>query len=330
MKQILSFTVHIGMFLITILLYACSTDELQINHDELTTTLRISSVATGLLEATTGTNTRASTIILNKETDTIGVFLLADPANGYPETIINRAYTYGTPMWKPETELTLQDEAARMIAVYPYKESQNSTDVRLNSGVYNLANEYYYQNFKASFINTSVALSLKRAYSLLRFVIIKGEKEASTGKGEYTGDGSVSELSFTANICAEGTLDLTNETVSGNTANFTLRTDFGGTSVTAVKASELAGSLRPPYADFMLVPCTPGGDITFLVTIDGKQKSAKLPIADLLGTTGRIDAGVKYEIQIVIRPTSLDVIKELTTEDWTGGDTSVEGDYVIQ
>lgn len=330
MKQILSFIIHIGMFLITILLHACSTDELQINHDELTATLRISSVATGLLEATTGTNTRASTIILNKETDTIGVFLLADPANGYPETMINRAYTYGTPMWKPEAELTLQDEAARMIAVYPYNESLNSTFVSLNSGVYNLANEYYYQNFKASFINTSVALSLKRAYSLLRFVIIKGEKEASTGKGEYTGDGSVSELSFTANIRAEGTLDLTNETVSGNTASVTLHTDFDGMPVTAVKASELVGSLRPPYADFMLVPCTPGGDITFLVTIDGKQKSAKLPIADLLGTAGRIDAGVKYEIQIVIRPTSLDVIKGLTTEDWTGGDTSVEGDYVIQ
>lgn len=330
MKQILSFIIHISMFLITILLYACSTDELQINHDEPTATLRISSVATGLLEATSGTNTRASTIILNKETDTIGVFLLADPANGYPETILNRAYAYGTPMWKPEAELTLQDEAARMIAVYPYNESLNSTFVSLNSGVYNLANEYYYQNFKASFINTSVALSLKRAYSLLRFVIIKGEKEASTGKGEYTGDGSVCELSFTANIRKEGTLDLIHETVSGNAVNLTLRTDFGGTPITAVKASELAGSLRPPYADFMLVPCTPEGDITFLVTIDGKQKSAKLPIADLLSTTGRIDAGVKYEIQIVIRPTSLDVIKGLTTEDWTGGDTSVEGDYVIQ
>lgn len=330
MKQILFFILHIGMFLITILLYACSTDELQIIHDKSTAVLCISSVATNLLETTVGTNTRASAIILNKETDKIGVFLLADPANGYPETILNRAYVYGSPMWKSEAELTLQDEAARMIAVYPYNESQNSMDVRLNSGVYNLANEYYYQNFKASFINTSVALSLKRAYSLLRFVIIKGEKEVSTGKGEYTGDGSVSELSFTANIRAEGTLDLINETVSGNTANVTLRTDFGGTSVTAVKVSELAGSLRPPYADFLIVPCSPGGDITFFVTIDGKQKSAKLPITALLGTTGRIDAGIKYEIQIVIRPTTLDVIKGLTTEEWTGEDTSVEGSYVIQ
>ena len=331
MKQLLSFIVHIVIFLITILLYACSTDELQIIHDEPTAALRISSVSTGLLEITTETNTRASTIILNKETDKIGVFLLADPANGYPETILNRAYVYGTPMWKPEAELTLQDEVARMIAVYPYNESQNSMNVRLNSAVYDLANEYYYQNFKASFINTSVALSLKRAYSLLRFIIIKGEKEAATGKGEYTGDGSVSELSFTANIRREGTLDLTNETVSGNNDHVTLRTDFGGTPVTAVKASELAGSSRPPYADFLIVPCSPGGDITFLITIDGKQKSAKLPIVDLLNETGRIDAGIKYEIQIVIRPTTLDVIKKgLTTEEWTGGDATVEGSYVIQ
>lgn len=330
MKLILYFISHISMFLITILLYACSTNELQTICNERTASLHISSVATALLETTTGTYTRASTILLNKETDKIGVFLLADPAKGYPETILNRAYTYGSPMWKTENELTLQDEAARMIAVYPYDENQNSTNVHLISDIYDLANEYYYQNFKASFINTSVALNLKRAYALLRFVFIKGEKEASTGKGEYTGDGSVSELTFTANIRKEGTLDLTNETVAGNLTNVTLSTDFGGVPVTAVIASDLVGSSRPPYADFLIVPCIPAGNITILVTIDGKQKRAELPITALLDETGRINAGVKYEIQIVIRPTTLDVIKGLTAEEWTGGDTTVEGSYVIQ
>lgn len=243
---------------------------------------------------------------LTDATDAIGVFLKAD-ANytGFS----NAKYTYGTPYWQPESglQLILGKKTAELTACYPYTEA-GSASVTLTSQAYAAGKEFYYLPFKASYMTSSVTLNLRRAYSLLRFSFIKGEKDKpDAGDAAYGGPASITEFKFKAALRESGTLDLFAGTVNGSVApkEFTITDAFTPGSSTA-----------PVAKDYLIVPASFSGQLEFSAIVDTKEMKGKVGAADLCGTTNTAFVeSTLYEIKVYVRPTGLE-IKTMKVKDW--------------
>lgn len=313
----------------------------------------LSILGAGLREAsgTSGLVTRADAtekeLLLNASGDQIGIFLQADPDNGY-EAISNKKYTYGTPVWTSDSHLMLEEKSAQLAAYYPYETNGvTPTKVILTSGQYNKANEFYYLPFKASRISSSFRLHLRRAYSLVRLNLYVGEEDKATGKGAYTGDGKVTAFRFSAPLNSLGFLNLYTGEV--NPAGGNMGVNFEENS------GFTAGTKAVPYIlDYLIVPTdlsTPvvlstSGDlsapgilstsgnlsasgvlsdlseqpkdvsqISFTLTVDGKQMQGSVSPQAFFGNGMKLLEGVKYETNVVIRPAGLDV-GTLQVRDW--------------
>lgn len=271
------------------------------------TPLRIGNASAERSAAATRTSaTRASdTRLLNGDSDAIGLFIKAE--NGY-QAVNNRKYSYAIPVWKTEGEQLLLGSAnATLAAYYPYWAEQNST-VILTGCTYQADKEFYYLPFSAGYLTSTVNLNLRRAYALIRFSLIRGTDEPSSGDAAYMGDGKVTAFSFTATLMSRGELDLFTGTITGNSPSSQEMKDdtpcFLGTS------------LAPAQKDFLIVPCSYSGDLTFKVTIDGKKMDGKVTDAALCGMGGALKEGVMYEIKVVVRPTELAVAKVLAVNGW--------------
>lgn len=250
--------------------------------------------------------TAAKETVLEDKDDRIGVFLQADPDKGYPEAVNNKMYTYGTPVWKSEPHLILEEQSAQLAAYYPYDaDGFSPTRVMLTSSPYDAAKEFYYLPFKASRISSSFHLRLRRAYSLVRFNLLAGEEDTDAGKGAYTGDGQVTAFGFSGPLTAIGTLNLYTGQVTAvnNTVSFTVNETFA------------AGTKAAPHTlDFLIVPTDLSGladgeasEISFTLTVDGKAMKGSLSAAAFFGADKKLLEGVKYETNVVIRPTGLEV-----------------------
>lgn len=295
--------IRAGLLSTALLLGSCSGSDDHLPAEE--TAFRISGARLGLETALS----RGATETLNKPTDAIGLFLQA--AGSY-DAIHNRKYSYGTPYWESEAEqLVLGKTPAVFTAYYPYAADGTAT-ATLTSQEYDAAKEFYYLPFKASYMTSTITLNLRRAYSLIRFSFIKGEKDQPRkDDAAYGGDAEVSDFSYTAGLCASGTLDLFTGTVSGNAADqtFTISTPFTAGS-----------SAAPVRKDYLIVPHDFSGDLTFSATVDGKAMTGKVSAAKLCGTvTAAFVEGTCYEIKVYVRPTGLE-IKTLRVKDWEATD----------
>lgn len=270
--------------------------------------LRVGSAGKGSL----ATRAEGDTKLLDKETDRIGIFLMADEANGY-QAVSNKLYTYSTPFWQSKGQLMLAEEPARLAAYYPY-DANGTNPALLVSRVYDADKEFYYLPFAASYITSTIHLNLRRAYALLRFNFIIGTGEDN--KGAYTGDGNITAFSFTAPLLQAGTLNLftgkVNEPVQAQaTLNY-------GTPFTA------GSTAAPASVDFMVVPSDMAAytDMTFALTADGKEmKSGKLALTSLCGSEKKLLEGTKYEVNVTLRPTGLEV-EGLKVQEWETDDIS--------
>ncbi|RHB33367.1 fimbrillin family protein [Bacteroides nordii] len=302
----------ICFLLLTTAFFSCSQEEpVRSGGDrgaETLIPLRVGSAGKG------GIVTRAEgdTKLLEQATDRIGLFLMADETNGY-QAVSNKPYTYSTPYWQSKGQLMLAKEPARLAAYYPY-DANGTNPALLVSRIYDADKEFYYLPFSASYITSTVHLNLRRAYALLRFNFIIGTGEEN--KGAYTGDGKITAFSFTAPLLQAGTLNLftgkVNEAVQAQaTLNY-------GTSFTAGNAA------APSSVDFMVVPSDMAAytDMTFALTADGKEmKNGKLALVSLCGSEKKLLEGTKYEINVTLRPTGLEV-EGLKVQDWETDDIS--------
>lgn len=262
---------------------------------------------------TTADDTLPEEIVLKQPTDQIGIFLQADPDKGYPEAVTNKKYTYGVPIWTSEPHLMLGEQSAQLAAYYPYDADGFAPGkVMLISRAYAADKEFYYLPFRASRISSSFHLKLRRAYSLVRFNLFAGEEDADAGKGAYAGDGQVTAFSFTAPLISTGTLNLfTGAVTPANT----------GVSFTA-GSTFTAGTAAAPYKlDYLIIPtdlstlADEASKVSFTLTVDGKEMKGSLTAAAFFGADKRLAEGVKYEANIVIRPTGLEV-GTLRVQDW--------------
>lgn len=263
--------------------------------------------------ATRTDGTAPEEILLKKATDAIGIFLQADPDKGYKEPVINKQYTYGTPIWESDSHLMLEVLSAQLAAYYPYDADCTAPkQVMLTSGRYDAAKEFYYLPFKASRMSSSLHLQLRRAYSLVRFNLFAGEADTDAGKEAYKGDGQVTAFGFTAPLISTGTLNLYTGTVSPLNTGIAL----------SVNETFTAGTQAAPYAlDFLIVPtdlsalAEDASKVSFTLTVDGKPMQGSLSAATFFGTDKKLLEGVKYEANVVIRPTGLEVAT-LQVKDW--------------
>lgn len=243
---------------------------------------------------------------LTNDTDAIGVFLKGD-ANY--TSFANRKYTYGTPYWQSESgvQLVLGKKTAELSAYYPYTEA-GSASVTLTSQAYAADKEFYYLPFKASYMTSSVTLNLRRAYGLIRFSFIKGEKDKpKVGDAAYGGPASITDFKFKAALRESGTLDLYDGTVSGSVAP----KEFAITD-----AFTPGGSSTPVSKDYLIVPAPFSGYLEFSAVVDTKEMKGKISAADLCGTVRQAFVeGTMYEIKVYVRPTGLEV-KTFKVEDW--------------
>lgn len=262
-----------------------------------------------------GLLTRAGhTRVLNDASDEIGLFLRKDELNGY-EAINNKHYTYNNPSWDPKdgNQLLLKKPRAQLAAYYPYKENgvtmneDGTVTTPLTSAPYEAAGEFYYSgSFEASYWSSSIVLSLKRAYSLLRFSFIK----SSGAKGEYTGDGVVTGFTCKmTDLPDAGTLELYSGDITGVTTK----------EQTFSRSDFTAGSMEEPAnCDYLVVPASSfGGTVTFSCTIDGLSLTDKtISATELCGSASpSLKPGVVYTIRVVILPTGLSV-GALQYEEW--------------
>lgn len=291
--------------LLCVALFSCSQYDCAVPDDGRTgegerTSLCIGGVSTGWLEVLT-----RSAAELTTATDAIGIFQKKDIANGY-EAIHNRKYTYGTPYWKTDgEELVLIDGPAELTAYYPYKEDRTSSVV-MNSELYAASKEIYYCPFKASNTTGAVTLNLRRAYSLLRFNFIRGVTDVALNKGEYTGNGEISSFTFSAALRITGTLDLFTGIVEGGVQ---------GVMFSYTVPITIGTVAAPAVLDYMVVPADFTGDLSFTLMVDGKEMKGKIGAAELCGTNKKMVEGTKYEIDVIIRPTEVE-IGTVDVEEW--------------
>lgn len=297
--------IRVGLLSTALLLGSCSGSDESRNFPAEEAVLRISGASVKLETAVT----RGTTETLTQPTDAIGLFLKGDDAY---DAIHNRKYTYGTPFWETETEqLVLGKTPAVFTAYYPYAEG-GTTSVTLTSQAYDAGKEFYYLPFKASYMTSAITLNLRRAYSLVRFSFIKGEKD-KPGKGDaaYGGPAEVSAFEYTAGLCQSGTLDLFTGIVSGSATDktFTVSNPFTAGS-----------SDTPVQKDYLIVPHAFSGDMTFSATVDNKEMKGKVSAAELCGTVNAaFMEGTCYEIKVYVRPTGLEV-KTLRVKEWDATD----------
>lgn len=263
--------------------------------------------------AATADDTLPVEIELKKNTDKIGIFLQADPDKGYAEAVTNKMYAYGVPIWTSEPHLMLGEQSAQLAAYYPYDaDGLAPKQVPLFSRAYAADKEFYYLPFRASRISSSFHLKLRRAYSLVRFNLFAGEEDTDAGKGAYTGDGQVTAFAFTAPLVSTGTLNLFTGAVSPATTGVSF----------AAGSAFTAGTPAAPYKlDYLIVPtdlstlADDASKVSFTLTVDGKEMKGSLAATAFFGADKRLAEGVKYEANIVIRPTGLEV-GTLRVQDW--------------
>lgn len=249
----------------------------------------------------------------------IGIFLKEDAANGY-DALTNLLFTYDTPFWQTGEQILLGDAPAALAAYYPYAAGKVNP-VMLRCQRYSTTEDLHYVNFQANKEVSDVTLNLSRVYSRIVFNI--------KGDPAYTGAGYVTAVHFDGNgIVPAALLDMLDLSVLNVGTVRNILDPFTGLHVAEVSGfTTHFTTTTPDTADCLMIPAQLTGDIAFTFIVDGQQMEGKVTAGQLCGTGGILTEGVKYEVNITVKPARLEVVSISKTE-WEP--VNVDGDYVIQ
>lgn len=279
--------------------------------------LRVAGASTGI---GIGVESRADDRVELKS-GSIGIFLQKNVVNGY-DAFTNLEFIYDTPFWYTAEQILLGEQNATLAAYYPYHDGRVNP-VLLRSRRYDKDEDLHYVNFQANSTTAAVTLNLSRVYSCIVF-------NFNNSSGAYTGAGKVTAIQFEGDgIIPVALLDM-----------FDLTVQNPGKSVrdildpfTGLHMAEISGfttqftQTQPGAADCLMIPSQLQGDIIFTVTVDDAKMSSKVTATQLCGPDGILLEGVKYEINVTIRPKQLE-INSIKKMEWEPID--VVGDYEIQ
>lgn len=273
-------------------------------------------IASAVIENGIGVQTRANTALT---TGDIGIFQKENSSGGY-EAIVNQKFTYNVPFWQTDSQLLLGATSVTVAAYYPYA-AETANPLLLNSHKYSdEAGNLCYVNLAVNKTYSNLTLNLERVYTRLVFTL--------KGSG-YPGVGKVSALRLTgAGIVSVATLDLLERSVFADAANYgvyNVRKPLLDFEEVEIKAETQFTTATNGEIDFLLVPTKLSGDITFTLTVDGIILSGKVSAATLCGNAdGILREGVKYDVNLTVKPVKLEVasisITEWETEDLGEGE----------
>lgn len=267
-----------------------------------------------------GIQTRADGDRTELTAGSIGMFLKEDAVNGY-DALTNLKFTYGTPFWQAGEQILLGGVPAILAAYYPYS-AGIVNPVLLRSQRYSAGEDLHYINFKANNEVSDVTLNLSRVYSCIVFNF--------KGHPFYTGAGYVTAIHFDGDgiipVALLDMLDFSVQNIDGSVRN--ILDPFTGLHVAEISGftAQFTAS-KTDKAECLMIPAQLTGDITFTVTVDGAAMEGKVTATQLCGASGILTEGVKYEINITVKPARLEVVSISKTE-WEP--VNVDGDYVIQ
>lgn len=250
----------------------------------------------------------------------IGMFLKEDATNGYA-ALTNLRFTYGTPFWQTDEHILLGDAPAALAAYYPYN-AGIVNPVLLRSQRYSAVEDLHYVNFRANNEVSDVTLNLSRVYSRIVFNF--------KGDAAYTGAGYVTAIHFAGDgiipVALLDMLDLSVQNVGGSVRN--ILDPFTGLHVADINGftTHFTASTTDT-ADCLMIPYQLTGDIIFTVMVDGLAMEGKVTAGQLCGAGGILMEGVKYEINVTVKPMRLE-IGSISKTEWEPA--AVDGDYVIQ
>lgn len=306
-------------------LSACSGDglpglpELPVKPDAERVPLRVASATAG---NGIGIQTRADADARQELTSVAGIFLKEDASNGYA-ALANQKFSYATPFWQTDAQILLGEQNATLAAYYPYSVGRVNP-VMLRSQRYSAGEDLHYVNFEANSGVSAVTLNLSRIYSRIVFNF--------KAHSDYTGAGKVTAIHFSGNgIIPVAMLDMFDLTVQNPGGSVRDILD----PITGLHVAEINGfttefkAAEPEKkkADCLMIPATLESDITFTITVDGIKMEGTVSPEQLCGAGGILMEGVKYEVNITVKPTRLE-IGSISKTEWEPVD--VDGDYVIQ
>lgn len=327
MKNLCKHINRAGMALL-LALSACSDDglsdlsRLPVKADAERVPLRVAGATAG---SGIGIQTRADADDTRQvlKSGSIGIFLQEDAANGYA-ALTNLKFSYDTPFWQTDEQILLGEQNATLAAYYPYSVGRVNP-VMLRSQRYSAGEDLHYVNFEANSGVSAVTLNLSRIYSRIVFNF--------TADASYTGAGKVTAIHFSGDgIAPVAMLDMFDLTVSGVVGGSVrdILEPFTGlhvAEVTGFTTEFKATDAEKKKADCLMIPATLTGNITFTITVDGFKMEGTVSPEQLCGAGGILMEGVKYEVNINVKPTRLEIASISKTE-WEPVD--VGGDYVIQ
>lgn len=268
-----------------------------------------------------GIETRAAGVRDTLNAGSIGIFLKEDVANGY-KALTNLRFDYATPFWQTDEQILLGEPNATLAAYYPYSAGKVNP-VMLRCQLYSRAEDLHYVNFEANSEVSDVTLNLSRVYSRIVFTFNKHTS--------YTGDGHVTSVHFDGRgITPVAMLDMLDLSVTGV---------LGGSirdildPITGLHVAEIKGfdvqftAAAPGEVDCLMIPAELTGDIAFSAIVDGQEMTGKVTAEQLCGSGGILAEGVKYAVNITVKPARIEV-GAISRTDWEPA--TVEGDYVIQ
>lgn len=309
-----------GMALLLVL-SACSNDGLPGlpgKTDDMQVPLRVAGATAG---NGIGVQTRADSRT-ELTSGSIGMFLKEDAAHGYA-ALTNLRFTYGTPFWHTDEQILLGDVPAALAAYYPYNAGRVNP-VMLHCQRYSAGEDLHYVNFRANNEVSNVTLNLSRIYSR---IVFNFKDDAA-----YMGAGYVTAIHFDGAgitpVAMLDMLDLSVQNIGGSVRD--ILDPFTGLHVAEISGFDTQFTSADPAkktADCLMIPYQLKGDITFTAVVDGVPMEGMVTAEQLCGTGGILMEGVKYEINITVKPTRLE-IGSISKTEWEP--VNVDGDYVIQ
>lgn len=215
-------------------------------------------------------------------------------------TLTNVQYNYGSPNWLPAaTTIYLTRNTANICAYYPYAASTAST-LTLTPKVYALASDICYQTNQSASTpsNTTLSLTMVRAYSKIKLLI---SKDAS-----YPGTGLITSISIAnTNLISSNTLNMTTGIYGASPTKATFTDAAPGIANLSTSATK----------EYLMVPVDfASNNTTLTLTVDGSSLTGTVTSANLPALV----KGYEYSITVSITGSALN-ISSVSTTNWEAG-----------
>lgn len=238
-----------------------------------------------------------SKVIMNSSSlpdgSNVGVFLLDTPSSDYyhGRDYRNKAYKVsGNQLINLDDNIELTSTFGVLYAYYPYFQGADicNLPVSLSPQV-----DYMYAQAvgELNHLNSSVTLNMRHALSVLSLNVIKGD---------YAGDGNISELTVSgSHLAAKGTYD-------GRDGSILARENFNSPilSDNGTFLLNTSGTLN----DIILIPSGTSSDAVISVTLDGESKSVVIP-------GFKPEAGSRYYAVLSVNDIGLE-LSDISIENW--------------